>query len=107
MHSVMDAITLWESDMLAYVKAGGTDPHDEERRNQVMKLLPANISMEELGKSNEVRNEQGQRDTDSLIEWLREKETFLLEHGTKAQHAHVAAGEPQPGTQWAKPPPGA
>ena len=63
--------------------------------------------MEELGKSNEVRNEQGQRDTDSLIEWLREKETFLLEHGAKAQHAHVAAGEPQPATQWAEPPPGA
>ena len=43
MHSVMDAITLWESDMLAHVKAGGIEPHDEDRRNQVIKLLPANI----------------------------------------------------------------
>ena len=37
----MDAVAAWEADMLAFIKAGGTEPDDEDKRAQLIKILPA------------------------------------------------------------------
>ena len=91
---VMDAVADWEANCLAYAKADGASVSEEERRAQVMKLLPP-LSMEELEKANEVVNDVGDKDAESLIEWLRAKSIFHSENGAgKPGALHVMAPSP-------------
>ena len=73
----MDAVAAWEADMLAFIKAGGTEPDDEDKRSQLIKILPSNCSMETLDKADE------QTTADSLIDWMRAKQIFHIEHGER------------------------
>ena len=67
MVSIMDAVTAWESDLLDYKKAGGNDHDEEEKKAQLLKLLPAGTSMEVIEHANE------KPDSDALIAWFRAK----------------------------------
>ena len=71
MLSVMDAVEAWEENKLVYSKAGGTAHDDEEERAQLYKILPDNISQDMLSHAHD------QPTADALIDWMREKETFL------------------------------
>ena len=100
MLSVMDAVEAWEENKLVYSKAGGTAHDDEEERAQLYKILPDNISQDMLSHAHD------QPTADALIDWMREKETFLKEHGGKSGSAHLAAAaEAQPGSNddWSEP----
>ena len=70
--------------MLAFTKAGGTEPDDEDKRSQLIKILPSNCSMEVMDKADE------QPTSDALIDWMRAKQIFHIEHGGKEGGAHVA-----------------
>ena len=50
MANIMSVVEVYEENMLAYVKAGGVEPADDERKSQLMKILPAGTSMETLDK---------------------------------------------------------
>ena len=88
MATVMDAVDLWEADLLAFKKAGGNEPEDAEKCAQLMKILPANTSFEMKSKADDM----GKESSDALIEWMRAKSTFTTEHGAK--EIHMAARRP-------------
>ena len=94
MTTIMDAVEVYEANMLAFCKAGGTEPADDERRAQLMKLLPANTSMENMQRADE------QTTAEELIEWFRRKSIFVSEHGGKDGGAHITEQVPPPPPIW-------
>ena len=94
MTTIMDAVEVYEANMLAFCKAGGTEPADDERRAQLMKLLPANTSMENMQRADE------QTTAEELIEWFRRKSIFVSEHGGKDGGAHITEQVPPPLPIW-------
>ena len=54
MSSVMDAVDLWEADLLAYTKAGGKQPEEDEMCAQLMNIVPTNLSFEMLSKADDM-----------------------------------------------------
>ena len=100
MITIMDAVEDWETSKLVYSKAGGTAHDDEEERAQLYKILPENISQDMLSHAHD------QPTADALIDWMREKATFLREHGGKSGSAHIAAADALPGpthNEWGEP----
>ena len=87
---IVDALNKWEADTLAFLKAGGLEPIEEERKAQLMKILQSNGSdwMELLGKADEFTNSA------ELEAWMRKKGKFMQEHsGGKEAHANAAEQE--------------
>ena len=84
MISIMDAVTAWESDLLDFKKAGGTEHDEEEKKAQLLKLLPAGTAMEVIEQANE------KPDSDALIAWYRARSIFRAEHSKMGDgKAHV------------------
>ena len=86
--SLMEAVSAWESDLLDFVKAGGTEPSDEDQRAALLKILPK-ISMEQLEIATAVPT------AEELTVWMRSKETFYREHGGAEAHVADANDEQQ------------
>ena len=90
MVTIMDAVGDWEEDEMTYMRAGGRAQDDEERREQLIKILPSGISDDMLSRAADCPS------ADGLIDWMREKSLFLSEH--KSASAHVAEVPPPPMT---------
>ena len=85
----MDAVDLCEADLLAYKKAGGKQPEEDEMCAQLMKILLTNLSFEMLSKADDM----GKQSSDALIDWMRAKSTFINEHGAREIHMLLPGGE--------------
>ena len=82
--------------MRPFCRAGGSRPPDEERRAQLMKLLPSGTSMQNM------TGMDVQSTAEDLIEGMRRKAIFTSEHGGRDGGAHVAEGQhpPPPPPVW-------
>ena len=74
---------------MAYKKAGGKQPEEDEMCAQLMKILPANLSFEMLSKADDM----GKQSSDALIYGMRAKSAFISEHGSKEIHIFLPGGE--------------
>ena len=54
MTTIMDAVAAYEADMIDFMKAGGTEPSDEDQRGQLLKIHNMKTAAE-------------------LIQWMRSK----------------------------------
>ena len=54
----------YESNMLAFCKAGGVEPPDEERRAQPMKILPSDTSIQMQRTADDAKIDE------DLIDWM-------------------------------------
>ena len=79
MSLVIDVVDLWEADSLAYKKAGGKQPEEDDMCAQLMKIPPTKLSFEALSKVDDM----GKQSSDAAIDWVRAKPTFLNDHGAK------------------------
>ena len=85
MVTLTPALSDWTASKLAYKKAGGKPHSDEDELSQLYKILPANISEDMLSHAHD------QPTAAKLIDWMKEKETFLREHSGKSGAAHLIA----------------
>ena len=60
--AVLEQLKTWQKDLVAYVAAGGAMPSDEDKRYQLMKMLPGNLSLEMRTKANDHQTLQGLKD---------------------------------------------
>ena len=49
--AVVDQLVGWRKTLGAYVGAGAPMPPDEDRRHSLLKMLPAGMSLEMIGKA--------------------------------------------------------
>ena len=83
MATIMDCVDLWEENLIALKKAGGREQEEEDKKAQLMDMLPLGVSFELMSAADE------QADSDSLIEWMRKKSRFVQEYGGNKE-VHVA-----------------
>ena len=89
MNSVMDAVDLWEADLLACKKAGSKEPEEDEKCAQLMTILPSNLSFEMLSNADNMGNQS----SGPLIDWMRAKSTFINDHAAKEIHMFLPDSE--------------
>jgi hypothetical protein len=65
--SILDALSDWNHNKLAFSKAGGTAHSDEDERDQLHKILPAGISHDMLSHAHD------QPTVEKLVEWMKGK----------------------------------
>ena len=81
MTTLMNAVAVYESDMIDFLKAGGTEPSDSGQRGQLVKILPK-LSMETLDVAHNIKAGP------ELIVWMRAKGKFYKECGGGEAHLH-------------------
>ena len=54
MSSVVDAMDLWEADLLAFKKPGGKEPEEDEKYAQLMDILPSKLTFDMLSKADDM-----------------------------------------------------
>ena len=82
---VMPYVRAYEQDVAVYYAAGGVKFSDEDRRGQLMKILPSSLSMEMSMTADDKPSYA------ALREWMTLKATFIQERGGK--EAHLAEAE--------------
>ena len=89
MITIMDAVKDWETNKLAFHKAGGSQHSDEEERAQLYKILPTDISEDMLSHAHDKAT------APLLVEWMRGKCEFLSEHSKRGRDGGIHIADEQ------------
>ena len=80
---MIERLVPWKQDLTDFVKAGGSQPSDEELRHAMMKMLPAGLSQEMMSKA------CAQLTSDDLEDWVRTQDEFQQDYGMPRKGVHL------------------